>query len=321
MYDDSVQEHMSRNFVQLREDWTVGEALKAVREFRAPRHILYLYVTDAEGRLTGVLPTRALLTEPEEARVGTLSISRIVSLPDTVTMGDAAEMFVMHRLLALPIVDGDGRMCGVVDVSAFSDEVFNVAERRQQNMIFESIGMRLKPGDSPNPIRAFRLRFPWLTATLAGGVASALFVGYFEATLAASLVLAFFMTLVLGLGESVASQSLTMAVQALRDNRPTLRWFARSAVGEGAGAAMLGLACGIVAGAVVYVWHGDAMATVVVGASIWLALVFAGLIGLAVPTLLHALKLDPRVASGPLTLALADLTTLAIYFNLATWLL
>lgn len=321
MYEDPVRSHMSRDFIQLHEDWTIAEALKAVRDYRAPRHILYLYVTDSDGKLTGVLPIRALLTEPEQARVGTLSLSRIVSLPDTVTMGDAAEMFVLHRLLALPILDSDKRMCGVVDVNAFSDEVFSVAEQRHQDLIFESIGMRLAPGESPSPLRAFRLRFPWLTATLAGGVASALFVGYFEATLAASLVLAFFMTLVLGLGESVASQSLTMAVQGLRDKRPTLRWFGRAAATEAAGAAMLGLACGIVAGAVVLAWHGEVTPSLVVGASIAMALVVAALLGLGVPTVLHALKLDPRVASGPLTLAMADLATLAIYFNLATMLL
>ena len=196
--------------------------------------------------------------------------------------------------------------------------MLDIAERRNVDTVFESIGLRLTDARDASAVRAFRLRFPWLIATIAGGTACAVLSSFFGATLAESIVLAFFLTLVLGLGESVAAQSMTLAVQQLRGSTPTLGWFMKAGGRELLVALMLGLTCGTVVGAIVMAWHGQALAAAVIGGSIALSLVSAALLGLAVPSLLHALKLDPRVAAGPVTLAFTDLATLAIYFTSAT---
>jgi magnesium transporter len=321
VYDDNVLKHANLKPVVLNQGLTVNEALEHLRRNPTESQIIYFYVLDDDGRLVGVLPTRRLLMSEPDAPIASLMITRLISLPETATVGDASEFFVLHRLLALPIVDGKQRLLGAINVSVLSDEVFDIAERRNVDGIFESIGVRFTDSKDLSAFGAFRARFPWLTATLAGGTACALLAGLYEATLAQSIVLAFFLTLVLGLGESVAAQSLTMTVQRLRTARPTLRWFVGAARREVLTTLMLGLLCGTIAGALVMAWKGEPTPALVVGGSISIALVVAGMLGVGVPWALHALKLDPRVAAGPLTLALADLATLAVYFNLGMLLL
>ena len=184
--------------------------------------------------------------------------------------------------------------------------------------VFEALGFRIAQVRGASPLKAFRFRFPWLTATIASGMLCALLTSVFEVTLQTSIVLAFFLTLVLGLAESVSVQSLTLAIQTLRGVRPTFRWYAGAVWRELRTAVLLGLACGLVVAVIVSVWRGDPWAALVVGGGIGGALVGACFFGLSVPAGLHALKLDPKIAAGPITLALTDVVTLLVYFGLAT---
>jgi magnesium transporter len=305
----------------LRHEMTVAEALAAIREHGLGERIVYFYVVDDHGRLAGVLPTRRLLTAALDARLEDVMIGRVVAVPASATVLEACELFVTHRFLALPVVDDDRRLVGVVDATLLSDEVFDVAEREQANELFELLGFRLAQVRGASPLAAFRFRFPWLLATIASGAACALLVSVFAATLAQALVLAFFLTLVLALGESVGIQSMTVTIQSLHSSRPSLSWFARALARETGTALLLGLACGGVTVAIASVWQGAGPAPLAIGLAIIGAVLTACLLGLAVPSLLHALRLDLKLAAGPLTLALADLATIAIYFTTAAALL
>jgi magnesium transporter len=156
-----------------------------------------------------------------------------------------------------------------------------------------------------------------LPLSVASGTACAVLAGAFEATLAGSLVVAFFLTMVLGLNESVSMQSMTLTIQALRVSTLTRRWFLENLRRELATALLLGLACGTVVTAIVWIWRHDAKGAAVVGTSIAVSLVTACLFGFSVPSLLHWLKLDPKIAAGPVTLAVTDFFVLAFYFSLA----
>jgi magnesium transporter len=190
-------------------------------------------------------------------------------------------------------------------------------ERAHMEEVFERIGFHVAAVQGASPWKAFRLRMPWLAATLAGGIGCALLAGRFEATLTGRIILAFFLTLVLGLSESVSAQSVTVTVESLRERRPNRVWFLRALRKEAVSALMLGGACGLVVGVTAWVWRGQVAAAWVIGGSIAVSMVVACLIGLSVPTALHRFKLDPKIAAGPVSLALADLCTLLIYLNVA----
>jgi magnesium transporter len=187
--------------------------------------------------------------------------------------------------------------------------------------VFETIGFHVSQVRDAGPLRSFRYRFPWLLATIVSGTACALLASAFKITLAHSLVIAFFLTLVLGLGESVSIQSMTVTIQALRATRPTLRWYLRTFRREVATALLLGATAGLLVAIITWFWLGAGRAGAVIGGSILSSLIMACLLGLSVPSILHALRLDPKIAAGPLTLALADLFTLFFYLSIATWFL
>jgi magnesium transporter len=310
-----------KDVVTLPENYTVQQSLDAIRQSGIGEKIVYFYLVDAEHRLSGVLPTRRLLTAPLETRLSDLKIARVVAIRHTATVLEACEAFVMYKFLAFPVVDGARHVVGVIDVSLLSDEAFDIAEREQTEALFESIGFRLSQVRDASPMRAFRFRFPWLIATISSGMICAFLASAFEVTLAKSIVLAFLLTLILGLGESVSIQSMTVAIHALRSTRPTFGWYLRALRKEGSTALLIGLACGTVVGLIVWLWRGTGLTGFSIGTSILLALCAACFFGLSVPALLHALRLDPKIAAGPVTLALTDIFTLLFYFGVAAFLL
>jgi magnesium transporter len=318
---EPVLAHARKDFTTLRRDLTVQQALDAIRQHGVAEKIVYFYVLDSDDRLVGVVPTRRLLTAPLDKPVAEIMIGRVIAIPQTASLLEACELFVLHKFLAFPVVDEQRRMVGVIDVGVFADEVVDMSEGERTDELFESLGFRVSQVRDASPVKAFRLRFPWLLATIGSGTLCALLASAYEITLAKSLALAFFLTMVLGLGESVSIQSMTVTIQALRTMRPTLRWYVNAFRREVVTALLLGSACGSVVGLIVWLWRGTALAAVAIGGSILLALCAACLFGLSIPALLHALKLDPKIAAGPVTLALADLFTLLVYFSLAALLL
>lgn len=316
--DDLVDQHARKDFVLLKQDMTVQAALDFIRTQGIGEKLIYLYVADGQQRLVGVLPTRRLLTASLETRLADIMITRVVPIPDTATVLDACEFFVLHKFFAFPVVDKEQRVVGLVDVGLFTEEIFDVAEREQMDEVFEAIGFRVSQVRDASPLRAFRFRFPWLLTNIGSGILCALLASAFEATLAQSIVLAFFLALVLGLAESVSIQSMTVTIQALRATQPTLRWYVSALRRETITSLLLGAACGAVVGSVVWLWRGAGLAALAIGGSIALSLGAACVLGLSVPAALHALRLDPKIAAGPVTLALTDICTLLFYFTLAT---
>jgi magnesium transporter len=321
--NESITSVARRGVATLREEASVGEALEMIRGQGEAlgEKVVYFYVVDDEERLVGVLPTRRLLTSPPQTRLGDIMVRRVLSLPATATIMEGCEAFVMHKLLAFPVVDKQRRIVGVVDVGLLADEAFDLAEREETDALFESIGFRISQVRDASPWKAFRFRFPWLLATIASGTICAVLAGFFELTLAESLILAFFLTLVLGLGESVSIQSVAVTIQLLRGSTPTFSWYTKAFAREAVTAGLLGVACGGLVGLIAWAWRGTGLEGFVIGASIFLSLCMACFLGLTVPTVLHALKLDPKLAAGPITLALTDIFTLLFYFGLATLLL
>jgi magnesium transporter len=326
-FNAPVADHARKDFPLLNAGMMVGEALERIRHEGVGERVIYFYAVDEQKRLVGVVPTRRLLTASIETPLRHIMVPRVVALPATATVLDACEFFVLYKFLAFPVVDEQRRVVGVIDATLFAEEILEAGESEDQHRsaavlspeFFEALGFRIEQIRGASPWRIFRFRFPWLLATVTGGTLSAILVGFFEATLARSLVLAFFLTMVLGLNESVSTQSMSVTIHALRSVTVTWRWLASAFRHEVTTALLLGVACGLIVGAIVCIWRKDLVGAFVIGGSIALSLVTACALGLGVPSLLHRFKLDPKIAAGPVTLALADFVALLIYFTSA-WL-
>lgn len=323
-FDQPVIAHARKDIPLLRAGMTVADALATIRREGIGERIIYFYAIDENRRLVGVLPTRRLLTSPLDATLETIMVRRVAAIPATATVLEACEFFVLYKFFAFPVVDAERRVVGMVDVTLFTEELMGTEPEparmpSRSDDLFEALGFHLGEVRDASPWRGFRYRFPWLLATVASGTACAVLAGFFEITLARSLIIAFFLTMVLGLNESVSTQSMSVTIQALRSVKVSWRWFAGALRREFATAALLGFALGTVVALIVWLWRHDISAAFVIGGSIALSLVTACVFGLSVPSLLHRLKLDPKIAAGPITLGLADFFALLFYFTSA-WL-
>ncbi len=319
--NEPVVRFARKDFTTLNQKLTIEQALALIRQRGVGEKIVYFYVVDDAEQLVGVVPTRRLLMAQLQQSLQDLMIRNVIAIPHTATVMDACEVFVMHKFFAFPVIDEKRRVIGLVDVGLFTEEVFDIAEREQMTEVFETLGFHVSQVRDASPWRAFRIRFPWLITTIMSGTFCAILAGVYKLTLEKSIVIAFFLTMILGLGESVGIQSMTVTIQSLRTSEPTLRWFLRTLWREIFTALLLGFACGLVVAVVVLIWQHEQMAAIVIGSSVTFCLLTACVTGLSVPAALHALKLDPKIAAGPITLAIADIFTLLFYFNLAKFLL
>jgi magnesium transporter len=320
--DQNIMAFVRHEYLAVEPHATVEEILQQLRHGAMRGRALYLYVTDEDKHLLGVIPTRVLLSSEPQVQARDLMVSRVVALPHSVTLYTACEFFVLYRFLAFPIVDDDGRMQGVVDVNLFADELFDVAHTQAVQDLFQLIGVHVSRKQHATALRSFRDRFPWLLANIAGGVLGALLVSLYDLVLEQVLALAFFIPLVLTLAESVSIQSMTLALQ--RFHSEPLSW---RAVGgmlgrEVPASALLGAGSAFIVFLVGMFFPGTTgRAAVSIGLSILVSMIVAATLGVALPALVRAVRGDPRVASGPIVLAATDTLTLLVYLNLAALLL
>ena len=301
----------------VRVDQTIADALQLLRTRRIEQKVVYFYAVDADNRLQGVVSTRALLLSGPASKVGDVMSTVVVSLPETTTLGDAMELFAMHQLLALPVVDGENRLIGTVDVGVYVEEVFEMAEWNRRADLFQLIGLSL--ARTKSPWAAFRMRMPWLLCNIAGGIACAIIAAVFSNVLHNVLLLAMFIPLVLTLSESISMQSAMLSLQHLHTETTAWKRVLRRAAVEWQTAVGLGAASGILVALAAIFWPNGLHAAGVIGLSILASMVTAATVGTVVPVLLHKLRLDPKVAAGPVALSIADVTTTTLYLGLSTW--
>jgi magnesium transporter len=315
-----VHKHMRTDFVQLHPDLTVAQALDLILEKQPAGRIIYFYVADSDGRLMGVVPTRRLLLSARDRRLAQIMIEPVIAIPRNATVLDACEFFIFHKFLAFPIVDERRRIVGLVDVELYTRELRDLNRRESHDDLFQLIGVQATEGQQRSVPAYFRRRLPWLMATLAGGfLAAAISDRYYEVS-SLSLVVPF-IPLVLALASSVTSQSVSLAVQTLRDQSSQGAALRPKLLIELATGSLLGVTCGLVAAAVVFFWKHDLTAALSLLGGIAGSIACAAGLGLATPALLRSLGHNLSIAAGPIALAAVDAVTLLVYFNLARWLL
>lgn len=299
--------------VTLTADQSIADALRVVRTSISAANIHYFYVVDENRRLIGIVPARHLLAADPVQRVDEVMIHDVVAIPSWATVLVASEYFASRKLLAFPVIHDNGELVGVVDVSLFTSEVIDLARRTYED-IFQLMGVHATA--LRTPWTAFVDRFPWLLSNIAGGLLCAVIAAQFEVLLDHIVILALFIPIVLALAESVSMQSATLTLQTLSDESVKPARIVKALWKEARTALLLGLSCAAVVSTVVILWRRDLSSALVIGGAISASMVVACLYGVLLPSLLRAFKADPRIASGPLVLASADVTTLVVYLGL-----
>ena len=294
------------------------DARTTLRSRHLDHHLFYVYVVDDEDRLLGQVSARRLLLCRGDEAVTDLMHPPPAVVTFVDTLGKAFEALATYRQLAVPVVDGDGRLLGVVDVTAFTADA---AERLEGSghEFFGRLGAAVEEHRMGGPTRGFRLRMPWLICNIVSGVACAFIAEAHEALLTEAVVIASFIPLVLTVSESVGVQAAELSVGLLRAD-PALGSFLRRLRTELATSLMLGACAGLLVALVSTAIsdkgeHGLVMR--VLALSVLASVASAAAIGSLVPRLMRLIRADPRFASGPVTLMVVDVATTILYLTIA----
>jgi len=298
---------------------TIEEALHFLREKRINEEIIYIYVVDDEGKLIGVVPTRKLLLSEPDTPISKVMDTDLVHLNDKQTLQEAIEFLESHRLLALPVVNDQDRLLGVIDVGHYLEENVDVANARHRYDIFQIIGIVVEEGKRPGAWRSYRNRMPWIFCNMFGGFACAVISRIYENVLAQFLLLAMFIPLLLTLSESISMQSMTQSMQLLKRPMHRLSYVVQALVREWQIVLMLAVSSGIIVGSISLFWGDGVLPALNIAFGIMISVVITASIGAVIPLILHVQKWDPRVAAGPIVLMFADVVTTFIYLSIGTW--
>ena len=223
---------------------------------------------------------------------------------------------IEQQIIYFYVLDEKGALCGVLPTRALL--LAEPAARVQDQLI----GLSRQESRANSAWKSFRWRLPWLGFNLAGGLVCAAIAAHLNGIPGKRLLLlTMFIPLVLTLSESVSMQSMSLSLQFLHTRGVPWKRVLRRGGLEWRTAGLLGLCLGLAATLLSMLWGGGHQPALVVGGSICLAIIGSATIGATMPVLLHLLRLDPRVASGPVALMVTDIITTAIYVGLATWLL
>jgi magnesium transporter len=324
--EDEAGGLMSPRYVRLRPDMSVDEAVAYLR--RAARErvetIYYIYVLDAEQHLLGVVSFRDLFAAAPEAHVRDVMRTNVISVRDDLDQEAVADVIAENNLMAVPVLDAEGRIRGIVTV----DDIVDVV-REEATEDIQKIG-GTEALDAPylevSVLEMVRKRGGWLTVLFAGQLLTAGTMSLFEVQLARAVVLALFIPLVISSGGNAGSQASTLVIRAMAMQEVRLRDWVRVLRRELAAGLVLGVLLGVIALVSILLWPGDDAVFgghyLVVGITVALSLlwivVWGAVTGGMLPFLLDRFGMDPASASGPLVTTLVDVTGLVIYFSVAS---
>lgn len=312
--DDTAGGIMLPEFVALPADTTAEEALIVLREKSDDIEMAnYIYVTNASGQLVGVLSLRRLVTSPPHKRIREFMETDVIVVSPDMDQEEVAKLVSDHGLLAVPVVDESQRLLGIVTI----DDVIDVIEEEAQEDLLKMAGAGPAVTLDEGFLTHVKSRFPWLLASCAGGLASALVMGAFESTLAAHHFFALFLPIILGMSGNVGTQSATVTVRGLALGQIGQERKLAALRRELAVGLSLGLAYALLVGSVAALMGDTPHDGLAIGFSMAIGMTLASTIGTLVPLLLSRMGFDPAVATGPFVTTSLDLIGVAIYFGVS----
>lgn len=309
---------MTTRFVALHENMTAQEAIDRIRSEGAETEaVLYLYVVDEKDRLRGVVPIRRLVTAGPDRRCGELMMGEPVTVRADADQEEVAQLVGRHNLLAVPVVDEEERILGVITV----DDVIDVIHEEATEDIYHLAGLSEEDRVFSPARRAVRKRLPWMLLNLGAAFLAAWVIGLFERTLQELVALAFFMPVVASMGGNGGIQALTVITRGIALGEIEFSSGVRAIGKEATVALAIGGATGAVSGLVAWAWQGSPLLGLVLFTAMLATMAIAGVLGAAVPLLLKAAGQDPAVGSGVFVTTLTDLFGFATFLGIGTLLL
>lgn len=317
--EDTAGGLMTQEFVAVYNTFTVQQVIDHLRQ-EAPtaETIYYVFVIDENFRLVGVVSLRELLIAKPDTRVEDVMFERVISVTVDTDQEEVARVLERYDFLAVPVVDRERRLLGIVTVDDIVDVIYEEAHEDISRLA--AVGAEDRSGMT-SLWSVTRRRLPWLIMLLFIGMFTATILQNFERTIEQVTALTYFMPMIAGMTGNTGTQSLAMVIQGLTSgkiSRETMWGMLRQ---EFFVSIIIGTTCSVLIAFMALLWRGDLVLGIVVGASLWMTLIVGTMAGSVIPLVLHVLKVDPTAASGPLITTLNDIFSITIYFTIASFFL
>ncbi|OJG67995.1 magnesium transporter mgtE [Enterococcus moraviensis] len=312
--DDTAGSIMTTEFVSIVANQTVRSAMYVLKnQADVAETIYYVYVVDQENHLVGVISLRDLIVNDDDTMISDVLSERVISVHVGDDQEDVAQTIRDYDFLALPVTDYDDHLLGIVTV----DDIIDVIDDEAASDYSGLAGVNVEEV-SENPFKAASKRLPWLITLLFLGMSTATLISHYEELVSEASILAVFISLITGTAGNAGTQSLAVAVRRLAISDEKDNNFSRLIISEVLTGLVTGAVTGVAIFIVVGVWQHNFPLGFVIGMAMLCAITVANLAGSLIPMLMDKLGFDPAVASGPFITTLSDLTSVLIYFNIAS---
>ncbi|RXF39726.1 magnesium transporter [Enterococcus faecalis] len=312
--DETAGAIMTTEFVSIVANQTVRSAMYVLKnQADMAETIYYVYVVDQENHLVGVISLRDLIVNDDDTLIADILNERVISVHVGDDQEDVAQTIRDYDFLAVPVTDYDDHLLGIVTV----DDIIDVIDDEAASDYSGLAGVDVEEV-SENPLKAASKRLPWLITLLFLGMSTASLISNYESLVSEASILAVFISLITGTAGNAGTQSLAVAVRrlAMKDEKDSN--FDRLILSEVLTGLVTGAVTGLTIMIVVGVWQHNLPLGFVIGMAMLCAITVANLAGSLIPMLMDKLGFDPAVASGPFITTLSDLTSVLIYFNIAS---
>ena len=293
---------MNPKVFALSEDMTAAEAITALQASRDVEMVFYLYVIDGRRHLVGVVSLRRLLLVPPDTPLKRIMTTDLISARVDMDQEEVARQVASYNLLAIPVVDEENKLVGVITV----DDVIDVIKDEATEDVYRLAGLASDDRVFTTPIESLRKRLPWLIVNLATAFIAASVVKLFEGTIGVVTSLAVFMPVVAGMGGNAATQTLAVIVRGIAIGELTWSNSRKALIKEALVGIGNGVACGIVGGGIVWLIQGTPWMGVILALAMIINMFVAATAGTLIPLSLRALKIDPALASSVFITTLTD---------------
>ena len=314
--EDSAGILMYTDVFTLHEDTKAKDAIYALQDQGDAEMVFYLYTLDNDGRLTGVISLRDLVTTHGDTMLKDIMSKQIHVVRPETDQEEVARIVSQYNFLAVPVVDSDERLLGIVTVEDVVDIIREEATEDFLQMVGAGKDREILLKSSWENAR---MRVPWLFASWVGGILAAFIIGVFDNVLQSTIALAAFIPVIMGMGGNIGTQSSTMIVRGLATGRVSIENSVKILFKEIRVGLLLGILYGLLLGLFAIFRFIDAspMIGIVVGLSICISMIIAATIGSLVPLILNRFEIDPAIATGPFVTTAIDIIGVAFYFIVA----
>lgn len=305
---------MTTDYLALPPNTTAQGAIDKIRERGELETFFYLYVTEERGTLIGVVPIRNLVITPQDRTLGEMMIPDPIKAEVSTDQEEAARLVSKYELLALPIVDHDGRLAGIIT----TDDVIDIIDKETTEDMYKMAGLEEEDRVFSPPKLSIQKRLPWTILNLLTAMLAASVVAFFESTIEKAVALAIFMPVVAGMGGNCGIQTLTVVIRGIALGELAFSSAWQAIIKEVTVGLTVGAAAGVLVALVAYLWKGNPVLGLVLALAMVLNLFVAALAGTLIPLALKRMRLDPALGSGIFVTTFTDVFGFLSFLGLAT---